>query len=125
ASRARVAVTPSRLLFEVWPYVALAVFAGGLVGRLLLLGRRRSPSPYELARVRLEFAGGRLWRVGAVLLVAGHLLGLAFPAAVRAWNAAPWRLYVLEGLGVAAGVATVWGCARLVARFLERPARGA
>jgi nitrate reductase gamma subunit len=47
---------------------------------------------------------------GLLVILAGHLLALTFPGAIRSWNGEPVRLYVLEGTGLALGL---WAAAGL------------
>lgn len=90
------------LLFSVFPYAALAVLAGGLVVRCT------SPSSrgvdVEAAEAWTLFGGGRIWRVGFLVLALLHLGGMMLPRAILSWNTVPLRLYVLEGSGFAFGL---------------------
>jgi len=100
------------LLFHDWPYVALALFAIGFVIRYAVLRKQRGGRAKrgELSR------SDRLWRVGLILLLAGHLGGLLFPREVLYWNGVPLRLYVLEGTAFAAGLLVLAGCLRVMWR---------
>jgi len=113
-------MTPSAL-FAVLPYAALAAFGAAIAIRYLLAWKRMDagsePAP---PGTREAFRGGPLWRAGVALLFLGHLLGVVLPRGVLAWNVSPARLYLLEGLAFASGVAALLGWTRLVWRHLGR-----
>jgi nitrate reductase gamma subunit len=110
----------STFLFREWPYVAVAVLAGGLALRYALMRRRLPPAPFELARAWAQFRGDRLWRASMLLLIAAHLIGICAPRAILAWDGVPWRLYLLESVGLLAGLAAVAAWGRLVWRHMGR-----
>ncbi len=100
------------LLFHGWPYVAMALFAIGFVIRYGILRTQRE---VRAKRGKLS-RSDRLWRVGLVLLLAGHLGGLLFPREVLYWNGVPFRLYVLEATAFASGLLVLGGCLRVMWR---------
>jgi nitrate reductase gamma subunit len=91
------------VLFGTWPYVAMVVSIVGLVVRHLFDRGRGAAAEREAAEARAVFGGGLVWRIALPFLFATHLLGLALPRAVLAWNQVPLRLYVLEGSGFLLG----------------------
>ena len=110
----------SAAFFAVWPYVALALFAAAVAGRYLLARRRMAtPTEDQIAENRQVFQGGALWRAGVALLVLGHLIGLLLPKGILAWNASPTRLYELEGVAFASGLAALLGWIGLIWRRLR------
>lgn len=102
------------ILFAASPYIAFSLLVMGL-GVRYLLDRRQMPSvKEEMSEACSQFAGGPLWRVSLLLLVAAHLLGVVFPRAILWWNGNTRRLYLLEGAGLIVGVAALaCGCALL------------
>src|SRR4051812_20145295 len=107
-------------LFQIWPYIALAIMALGLVGRFVLTGRGTEVFNAELARARAIFAGGKAWRTGVLLLLLGHLSGLLIPSSIVAWNNAPVRVYLLEGAGWLLAVVVLAGWAAVAWRHLSQ-----
>ncbi len=110
-------------LFRVGPYVATIVFFGGLAVRYALAHRRDRAAGF--AEGQKLFIGGRLWRLGVLLLFVGHGAGLLFPQQILLWNTVPVRLYILEGLAFAAGIAALAGWAGVMWRHLGRAAGSA
>ena len=116
------------LLFEILPYAAVTICTGVLLLRGVRFWRDPRALEADLTEARRVFAGGALWKGGLLALLAGHLLVLALPAATLAWNRAPARLYLLEGVAFLAALAALAGAAGVVARHLraarERPLPG-
>jgi nitrate reductase gamma subunit len=106
------------LLFAVLPYVALALFVWGNIERY----RRR---PYSLSTGSSQFLENRrhFWTVvpfhyGLIVVLLGHLVAVLMPQTILAWNAAPLRLYLLEGTGLVFGLLATVGFAGVVMRRL-------
>jgi nitrate reductase gamma subunit len=93
----------ANVLFGTWPYVAIALSIAGFAVRQLFDQGRPSAVEREAAEGWAVFGGGRVWRIALPFLFATHLLGLAVPRAILAWNQVPLRLYVLEGSGFLLG----------------------
>lgn len=110
-------------LFQIWPYVALTIFGGGLLGRYARCARRENARRREGGATSTGAAAGaaadaftlfgarRVWRWSWLLLLGVHLLGLAFPTTLLTWNADPVRLYLLEGATLLVGLASFGGWA--------------
>jgi len=113
------------LLFTAWPYIALSLLVVGIVVRYLLERTRMSVAREEMSEAWNLFGGSAVWRASILLLVIGHATALLFPQAVLAWNGRPARLYLMEALAFAAGVAALAGCVALIWRHLERTNRSA
>jgi len=58
-----------------------------------------------------------------LLLLLGHLAGIAFPQQVLAWNSVAFRLYSLETLGFSAGIVALAGSIGLVWSQTRQPGR--
>jgi nitrate reductase gamma subunit len=110
----------SDFLFAVWPYFATGLFCFGLVFRFLLQRKRIATVKAKLVESSAVFAGSRLWRISLLLLLFGHVAGLAFPRQILLWNGSVVRLYVLEGFAFAIGALALAGWATLVWRYLKR-----
>lgn len=108
-------------LFVVWPYLAVGVLCAGIVFRLLLV--RIAAVKAQPPESRATFSGSRLWRISLVLLLLGHLIGLAFPREVLLWNGNPIRLYLLESFAFAVGVLAFAGWGLLLWRHLKPTGR--
>lgn len=102
------------ILFAASPYIASSLLVVGL-GVRYLLDRGQMPAVRkEMSEARSQFAGGPLWRISLLLLVAAHLLGEIFPRVILWWIGNTSRLYLLEGAGLIVGVsALVCGCVLL------------
>ncbi|HMG55562.1 MAG TPA: respiratory nitrate reductase subunit gamma, partial [Kofleriaceae bacterium] len=111
---------PSELLFLVFPYVALAILILGLGIRHALARRRPNAiRPASNAAWQL-FRGSLAWRVGLAITAALHLACMVVPGAIRAWNGAPLRLYLLEATGFVFGVVALIGLIQLMWRHVGR-----
>lgn len=113
------------LLFSAWPYIALSLLVVGIVVRYALERARMSAVKEEMAEAWSLFRGSGVWRASVLLLVLGHSIGLLFPQAILAWNTKAERLYLLEAVAFAAGMAALAGCAALTWRHLGRTNRSA
>lgn len=106
------------LLFAVLPYVALALFVWGTINRF-----RRDP--YSVSTGSSQFLENRrhFWTVvpfhyGIIVVLLAHVVAIALPNTIIAWNAEPLRLYLLEATGLAFGLLATIGFAGVVIRRL-------
>jgi nitrate reductase gamma subunit len=113
------------LLLSAWPYIAFSLLVLGVAVRCLLERQQMAVGREEMREAWALFRGSRVWRGSVILLVLGHALMLVFPQAVTAWGRNPLRLYFLEALGFAAGVAALAGWVALLWRHLGRANRSA
>jgi nitrate reductase gamma subunit len=97
----------SQALFSVLPYASLALFAAGLVIRYLLIRPSSAPVTEGEGDASRGMARGAAWRPAFALIFLGHLLGAILPKAVLAWNTSPARLYGLEAIALATGLAAL------------------
>ena len=112
----RHAALPSELLFQVFPYVALAILILGL-GIRHALARRRPAAIVPAADAAWQlFRGSAAWRLGLTITAVLHLVCLLLPGAVRGWNGTPLRLYLLEGTGFVFGIVVLVGLVQLMWR---------
>ncbi len=115
----------SNVLFAAWPYVALGTFAGGLVIRCLLVPRSsQAGSVEEGSGHGAPSRSSAPWRIAAGVLALGHLAGLLLPKTILTWNASQGRLYSLEAVAFASGLASLlwWtGSTRRQLRRVETP----
>lgn len=111
------------LLFSTWPYIALSLLVVGVIVRYLLERTRMAAVREEMSEAWNLFSGAGVWRASVFLLALGHAASLLFPQTILAWNGRPVRLYLLEGIAFAAGIAALTGCAALVWRHLARTNR--
>jgi nitrate reductase gamma subunit len=104
------------LLFEVFPYVAIALAV--ILG--VIRYRTNSYSVSSLSSQFLEsrrlFWGTMSFHWGILIVLAGHLIGLLFPRSVMAFNAVPVRLAILEGTALAFGLLALLGIVLLCGR---------
>lgn len=103
-------------LFVGFPYLAVAVCVVGVLARY----RRRPFGISALSSQALEGralgVGSLLFHGGVLLVLAGHLIALFAPAPWRSLLVVPGVLPVVEGIGLAAGVAAAVGVVVLTAR---------
>lgn len=101
-----------RFIFVVSPYLTAAAAVPGSVVGYVLWSRRNARARSEPASNGGMRSIRAAWRWAIGLVVAGHVLGLAFPEIVLRWNQQPMRLLVLEGAGLTAGIvalaALIW-----------------
>jgi nitrate reductase gamma subunit len=116
----RTVTLPTELLFQVFPYIALAVLILGLGIRHALARRRpQAIRPAGDAAWQL-FRGTLAWRIGLAVTAIAHLACLLVPGAIRAWDGAPLRLYLLEATGFVFGVVVLIGVVQLMVRHIGR-----
>jgi nitrate reductase gamma subunit len=116
----RSAAVPIELLFQVFPYVALAILILGL-GIRHALARRRPEAIRPAAEAAWQaFRGTAAWRIGLAITAILHVVCLAVPGTIRTWNGAPLRLYLLEGTGFVLGVVALIGLVQLLWRHIGR-----
>jgi nitrate reductase gamma subunit len=113
------------LFFSTWPYIALSLLVVGIIVRYLLERTRMAAVREEMSEAWSLFGGAGVWRASVLLLVLGHAASLVFPQTILAWNGRPARLYLLEGIAFAAGIAAFAGCTALILRHLARTNRSA
>lgn len=109
------------LLFVAFPYVALATFCVMTVLRYRAAAFTYSSLSSQLLENRSHFWALVPFHYGIITILAGHLVGLAVPRTVLAWNSRPLRLYVLEVAALAFGMLTLVGLVNLVWRRLRYP----
>ncbi|HEX3766504.1 MAG TPA: respiratory nitrate reductase subunit gamma [Kofleriaceae bacterium] len=116
----KVAALPNELLFQIFPYVALAILILGL-GIRHALARRRPEAIRPAADAAWHlFRGSAAWRIGLAITTLLHLVFLAVPGSIRAWDGAPMRLYLLEGTGFLFGAIALLGLIQLLMRHIGR-----
>jgi nitrate reductase gamma subunit len=106
--------------FSAWPYISLLLLVVGIFVRYLQARRREGAVLAEIAEAKVIFGGNRLWRISLVCLAMGHVGVLLFPWAIHTWNAQAARLYVLEGVLFATGLAALGCWLVLLWRYLGR-----
>jgi nitrate reductase gamma subunit len=104
------------LLFVALPYASLALFFVGTIVRY-----RRSPFTYsslssQFLENRRHFWAQVPFHYGLLYVLAGHIVAFLFPKAILGWNAAPFRLLLLEVTGIAAAALALVGMVNIVVR---------
>ena len=108
----------NNFLFGILPYLSLGLLAVGILARYLLLKKQGVAA--DVSQARNAFASGRLWQGSVLLLVAAHLVVVLAPRGVLLWNASTARLYLLESVAFAAGLAALAGWLALLWRSLRQ-----
>ncbi|OGO43490.1 MAG: respiratory nitrate reductase subunit gamma [Chloroflexi bacterium RBG_16_58_8] len=108
-------------LFGILPYLTIAVAVVGLIWRYVTNQFSYSSISSQFLENRQLFWGSVPWHYGIILILIGHLLGVLFPAGIRAFNGVPVRLYILEGTALALGLSVLGGLAFLLVRRGTNP----
>jgi nitrate reductase gamma subunit len=103
-------------LFGVFPYLAVALAAGGALYRLRALGDTVNARSSQLLEGRLLYWGSVPWHHAILVILAAHLAAAVFPGAWGRLLGSPARLYALEIAGMALGALAVVGIALLLVR---------
>jgi len=105
----------------IWsPYLVTALLIAVPVWRCCGSAARRAALPaLSAASVRL-YRVSRAWLCGFSLLLAGHAVAFLAPRLLAAWDRSPARLLLIEGTGLALGLAVLLGLLGL-ARRLRSP----
>ncbi|NTX00819.1 respiratory nitrate reductase subunit gamma [Myxococcus sp. CA040A] len=96
------------LLFSFVPYAAAGIALAGIIRKLTLRETPAPGSPWTPA--------GRAVLAGAAIVAFNHLLGLAAPRAMQAFNASPSRLFALESVSLIGALLLGWGLFSLTLR---------
>ncbi|WP_457633905.1 respiratory nitrate reductase subunit gamma [Oceanithermus desulfurans] len=108
----------NRLLFEIFPYLALVVAVVVTLYRYAYRPFSVSALSSQLLERRLLFWGSLPFHWGITLILTVHLIAWIFPEAIYAWNASLFRLYLLEVSGFALALWTLAGLVVLLWRRL-------
>jgi len=111
----------NKLMFDVFPYVALSVAVVGTVYRWRALPFTVSSLSSQLLERRKLYWGSVAFHWGITILLLAHLAVLILPRGVERWNQVPARLYALEISGLALALWTLVGLLILVFRRLSEP----
>lgn len=105
------------LLFQVFPYVALALF-------VIVTFQRMRSKPFSVTSLSSQllerkklFFGSIPFHWGILGVLAGHLVALVIPQSLLWWNAVPIRLYLLEITGL---ILALWALGGLLILLYRR-----
>jgi len=106
----------NQLLFVSFPYIAAACLIAGILGRYWWLRGRLGQILVDFSSLQATL-GNKLFQIGWILLILGHLGGILFARQILLWDAQPWRLYLLETMAFLIGATTllsllkpIWKC---------------
>ncbi len=107
------------LLFVAAPYVALTLFFFGTIIRYRIRPFSYSSLSTQFLENEQHFWAQVPFHYGILFVLAGHVVGFLLPRQLLGWNAAPLRLYLLEGTGLAAGALCLVGLVNVVLRRIR------
>ncbi|HEX8909867.1 MAG TPA: respiratory nitrate reductase subunit gamma [Anaeromyxobacteraceae bacterium] len=106
-------------LFGVFPYLAVALAAGGVAYRYRVLRHTVTTRSSQLLESRTLYWGSVPWHGAILVVLLAHLGATLFPGAWARLLGEPARLLALEVSGLALGALAVFGIAVLAARRLQ------
>lgn len=107
---------PDVLLFAVVPYVVTAIFLIVTIQRYRQRKFTYSTLSSQFLENQMHFWGTVPFHYGILTVLTGHLLAFLMPGVILAWNAAPFRLFLLEATGLAFTILTLVGLANTIIR---------
>ncbi len=106
-------------LFIVIPYLSLIIFFIGSIWRLKLMGQTVSSMSTQIFESKYLYWGSRLFHMGIVILLIGHLVGLVIPRGVSIFVQHPLRLIIIEVTAFAFAILTFVGIMILIIRRIK------
>lgn len=113
----------NEVLFVAIPYLALVLAIGGGIWRYRANRFSYSSMSSQLLEQRKLFWGSVAWHYGIVAILLAHLLAGLFPSAAAWVLRHPWRLAVLEWIGLSLALLTVLGIVLLFVRRVGSASR--
>jgi nitrate reductase gamma subunit len=107
---------PDILLFAVLPYVVLVVFLIVTIQRYRQRKFTYSTLSSQFLENRLHFWGSVPFHYGILTVLLGHFVAFLMPKAILGWNAAPFRLFLLEVTGLVFALFALVGLVSIVVR---------
>jgi len=104
------------VLFGVLPYVVVVVFLVVTIQRYRMKAFSYSSLSSQFLENEQHFWGSVPFHYGILVVLFGHVLAFLLPKTILAWNAAPFRLLLLEVTGIAFAVFTLVGLINIVLR---------
>ncbi|MFL6233174.1 MAG: respiratory nitrate reductase subunit gamma [Thermoanaerobaculia bacterium] len=106
-------MTRDLFLYGLFPYLAVALLAGGTAWRLIAAGRRGG---VQAARERSAplYHGSVAWRWGLALALLGHAGAFLTPRWLLLWDRMPLRRILLEATGFTLGAMALTGLLLLI-----------
>lgn len=104
------------LLFEVLPYVVIAVEIVASIWRYLRSPYKFSTLSSEFLESKELFWGSVPWHYGILVVLLGHFIAFLFPRDILLWNSVPVRLLILEVTALAFGILALVGLVTLIHR---------
>ncbi len=102
--------------FVAFPYIALAIFVVVSIYRSIHRPFSVSSQSSQLLERRKLYWGSPSFHYGIVPVLLLHLAMWVLPGVIRAWNASPVRLYILEITALILALWSLWGLAVLIFR---------
>lgn len=110
-----------KILFELFPYIALAIAIVGSILRYRLNAFSYSSLSSQFLESQQLFYGSVPWHYGILIVLTGHLIAFLFPRELLAFNSVPIRLYLLEATALIFGLLALVGLVNLVVRRIWYP----
>jgi nitrate reductase gamma subunit len=110
-----------KILFELFPYIAVAIAIVGSILRYRLNAFSYSSLSSQFLESQQLFYGSVPWHYGILIVLTGHFLAFLFPRELLVFNSVPLRLYILETTALIFGLLALVGLVNLVVRRLWYP----
>ena len=104
------------ILFELFPYVAVAVAIVESVRRYVKNRFTYSSLSSQFLEGENLFLGSIPWHYCIIVVLLGHLVAFLFPENLLLFNAVPVRLYILEVVALVCGLGALVGLIGLAVR---------
>ena len=104
------------LLYIIFPYAAFTLAVVVTIQRFFKRGFTYSSLSSQFLEGDELFYASVPWHIGILIVLLGHVIGLAIPKQVLWWNSVPARLYVLETTALVFGLLAFIGIVSFIVR---------
>jgi nitrate reductase gamma subunit len=109
------------LLFAAFPYVAVIVVVVASIYRYFTDRFSYSALSSQFLESKELFWGSIPWHYGIITILSAHVFAFIFPGAWATLISTPFRLYIVETIGLALALLTIVGLLMLILRRILDP----